>query len=107
MRFLLPHERWVVGWMLAKQRTRKNAAVVDMEQKYGPRGMVWMDAYFANLLFVPIPAVASVIPVMADQTRTSRIALYLLAVALLFLTLGVVRVLQASHAGRRFRRERQ
>jgi hypothetical protein len=37
MRFLLPHERWLVGWMLASQRKRRTAAVVGMEEKYGPR----------------------------------------------------------------------
>jgi hypothetical protein len=103
---LLPHERWLVGWILGSQRTHRTAAVVAMEQKYGPQGMIWMDASLANLPFVVIPAVASFIPTFADQTRTGRIALYLFAAGFLFPVLSVVRLLQASHAGRKFRRDR-
>jgi ABC-type branched-subunit amino acid transport system permease subunit len=77
-----------------------------MEQKYGPQGTIWMDASLANLPFVVIPAVASLIPALADQARTSRIALYLLAAAFLFLVLNFVRLLQASNSGRKFRSER-
>jgi ABC-type branched-subunit amino acid transport system permease subunit len=80
--------------------------VVGMEQKYGPQGMVWMDAYLANILSGAIPVLASFILVIADPGQTSRITLYLLAVVFLFLVLGVIRFLQASRAGRRFRRER-
>jgi hypothetical protein len=106
MRFLLPHERWLVGWILGSQRTHRTAAVVAMEQKYGPQGMIWMDSSLANLPFVVILAVASFIPIFADQTRTSRITLYLLAAGFLFLVLNVVRLLQAFSACRKFRSER-
>jgi hypothetical protein len=106
MRFLLPHERWLVGWILGSQRTHRTAAVVAMEQKYGPQGMIWMDASLANVPFVVILAVASLIPIFADPTRTSRIALYLFAAGFLFLVLNVVRLLQAFSAGRKFRSER-
>jgi hypothetical protein len=51
MRFLLPHERWLVGWILASQRRRRTAAVVAMEQHYGPDGMIWLDASLANVPF--------------------------------------------------------
>lgn len=106
MRFLLPHERWLVGWMLASQRKRRTAAVVGMEEKYGPQGMIWMDAYFANLLYVPIPAAAGFASIFSDPTKTSRIAQYMLAAVCLFLVLSLLRVLQASHAGRKYRRDR-
>ena len=103
MRFLLPHERWLVPWILGSQRKRRTTAVVAMEQKYGPQGMIWMDASLANLPFVVIPAVASLIPVFADPEETSRIALYLLAAGFVFLALNLVRILQAVSAGRKFR----
>jgi hypothetical protein len=104
---LLPHERWLVGLMLGNQRTHKTVAVVELEQGYGPVGMIWLDAYFANLLFFVVPAMASFIPIFATPTRTSRIALYLFGAALLFLVLSVVRLLQAVRAGRKFRRTGQ
>jgi hypothetical protein len=104
-RFLLPHERWLVGWFLESQRTHRTAVVVAMEQKYGPRGIVWMDAYFVNLLFVVPFGLAGFISVFATPTYTSQITLYLFAAVLLFLILSFLRVLQASHAGRKFRRE--
>jgi hypothetical protein len=107
MRFLLPHERLLAGWFLASQRKRRTAAVVAMERKYGPRGMIWIDAGLANLLFGLFPAVAAWIPILGHPTRTSRIALYLLAAGFLFLVLGLLRALQASHAGRKFRRAGQ
>jgi ABC-type branched-subunit amino acid transport system permease subunit len=106
-RFLLPHERLVVGWMLASQRTHKTAAVVGLEQKYGPQGIIWMNAYFADLLFLLIPAAGGFIAIFSDPTGTSRIALYMLAAVCLFLVLAAVRVLQASHAGRKYRRDRR
>jgi len=104
--FLLPHERWLAGWILRSQRTHRTAAVVATEQKYGPQGVIWLDASLANVPFGFIPAVASLVPVLADQTGTSRIALYLLAVSSLFMVLAAVRFLQALGASREFRRER-
>lgn len=49
MRFLLPHERWLVGPILGSQRKRRTTAVVAMERKYGPDGMIWLDASLANV----------------------------------------------------------
>jgi ABC-type branched-subunit amino acid transport system permease subunit len=105
MRFLLPHERWLVSWFTGRQRTHRTAPIVAMEQKYGPQGMVWMNASMANTPFFVIPTAASLIPTFADRTRTSPIALYPFAAGFLFLVLIVVRMLQASRAGRVFRRD--
>jgi hypothetical protein len=105
-RFLLPHERWLVGWMLRIQRTHRTTAVVALEQKYGPDGMIWMDASLANGLLVLMLSVAVFVIVVAHPTRTSRIGLYLLAATFLFLILCWVRILQASRAGRKLRRTR-
>jgi hypothetical protein len=105
MRFLLPHERWLVGWILGSQRKRRTAAVVALERKYGPEGMIWLDASLANVPFGVILAVAVFVIVFAHPTRTSSIAGYLLAAVALFWVLYMVRVLQASRAGRKFRRQ--
>jgi ABC-type branched-subunit amino acid transport system permease subunit len=78
-----------------------------MEQKYGPEGMIWLDASMANVPWCIIPVMAGFVIIVAHPTRTSRIAGYLLAAAFVFLVLNLVRLLQASRAGRRFRRERQ
>jgi hypothetical protein len=75
MRFLLPHERWLVGWILKRQRTHRTAAVVRMEQHYGLDGMIWMDASMANIQFVAILGVAVFLIVFGHPTRTSQIAL--------------------------------
>ncbi len=75
-----------------------------MEQRYGQVGMIWLNASLANDLLVVIPSVAGFVTVFADPTRTSRISLYLLAAAFLFVALSVVRGLQASSAGQKFRR---
>jgi hypothetical protein len=107
MRFLLPHERWVVGWMLKRQRTHRTSAVVTMEQNYGPDGMIWMDASLANAQYVGVLGVAVFVIVFAHPTRTSAIAGYLLVVVFLLLVLCIVRLLQSFRAGRRFRREHQ
>jgi ABC-type branched-subunit amino acid transport system permease subunit len=80
--------------------------LVGLEQKYGPQGMIWMDAYFANLLFLLIPGAAGFIAIFSDPTKTSRVAQYMLAAVCLFLVLSLLRVLQASHAGRKYRRDR-
>jgi hypothetical protein len=105
MRFLLPHERWLVGWILASQRRRRTAAVVAMEQHYGPDGMIWLDASLANVPFGVILALAGFVIIFAHPTRTSRITEYLLMAVFLLLVLYFVRILQASRAGRKFRRE--
>jgi hypothetical protein len=84
MRFLLPHERWLVPLILGSQRKRRTAAVVAMEQRYGPDGMIWPDASLANVLFVAILAVAGFVIVFAHPTRTSAIAGYLLAAVAVF-----------------------
>jgi hypothetical protein len=107
MRFLLPHERWLVGWILKRQRTHRTAAVVRLEQNYGPDGMIWMDASMANIQFVAILGVAIFVIVFGHPTRTSHIALYLLAAGILFLILSVVRLSQFFRAGRKVRREHQ
>jgi hypothetical protein len=105
MRFLLPHERWLVGWILGSQRKRRTAAVVAMEKHYGPDGMIWADASVANAPFGTILAVVGFVIIFAHPTRTSRIAGYLLAAVAVFWVLSIVRLLQASRAGRKFRRE--
>jgi uncharacterized membrane protein len=105
MRFLLPHERWLVPLILGSQRKRRTAAVVAMEQRYGPDGMIWLDASLANVLFVAILAVAGFVIVFAYPTRTSAIAGYLLAAVAVFWVLCIVRAIQASRAGRKFRRQ--
>jgi hypothetical protein len=107
MRFLLPHERWLAGWMLRNQGTRtpRNSAVLDLEQKYGPRGIVWMDAYFANLQFVGVFGLAGLVSVFVTPTYTSQVSLYLLAATLLFLALGAIRLIQAVRTGRKFRHD--
>jgi hypothetical protein len=104
-RFLLPHERWLVGWMRGSQRAHRTAVVVALEQKYGPRGIVWMDAFFANLQYVAIFGLAGLISIASTPADTSRISLYLFVVVLLFLILSFVRLLQAVRTGRKFRRE--
>ena len=43
MRFLLPHERWLVRRLLCLQQTHQTTAVVRMEQEFGPRNDV--DGY--------------------------------------------------------------
>lgn len=104
VRFLLPHERWLAGWLLKRQRTHRTEAVVALEQKYGTQGMIWLDASLANAQFVLILGVVCFIIIFAHPTRTSKIGLYLFAALLLFLALNIVRFCQASRAGRRFRR---
>jgi hypothetical protein len=42
------HERWLAGLILGNQRKRRTAAVVAQERKYGPDGMIWLDASGAN-----------------------------------------------------------
>jgi ABC-type branched-subunit amino acid transport system permease subunit len=106
-RFLLPHERWLAGWLLDSQRRRKTAPVVRTELKYGPTGMMWLDASLANLPFGMIFALAAFIPIMVSATKTSRLGLYLIAIACLFLVLSGIRLLQASRAGRKFRATHQ
>jgi hypothetical protein len=105
-RFLLPHERWLVGWALGSQRRRKTAEVVRLEEKYGPTGMVWLDAYLVNVGLGVIAAVVAWIPIMVSGTKTSRLALYLLGATCLFGALGAIRLVQASRAGRQFRATR-
>jgi hypothetical protein len=105
MRFLLPHERWLVGWILGSQRKRRTAAVVAMERKYGPDGMIWLDASLANVPFGVILAMVGFVIVFAHPTRTSSITGYLLAAVAAFWVLYIVRLLQATRAGRKFRRE--
>jgi hypothetical protein len=107
MRFLLPHERWLVPRILGSQRKRRTAAVVAMERKYGPDGMIWLDASAANAPFGIILAVVVFVIVFAHSTRTSKIGGYVLAIAALFWVLCMVRLLQGSRAGRKFRREHQ
>lgn len=92
--------------MLASQRKHRTDAVVGLEQKYGPQGMIWMDAYFANLLFLLIPAAAAFASIFSEPTRTSPIAQYMVAAVSLFLVLSLLSFLQASHAGRKYRRDR-
>jgi hypothetical protein len=104
-RFLLPHERWLVGWLLGRQQKRRTTAIVSMEKRYGPDGMVWLDASLANGLFIIIFAVAGFVAVFAHPTSTSRIAGYLLVVVAAFWALNIVRFIQAARAGRKFRRE--
>jgi hypothetical protein len=106
-RFLLPHERWLVPRILGSQRKRRTAAVVAMERKYGPDGMVWLDASLANVPFGIVLALAVFVIVFAHPTRTSEIGGYLLAVVAAFWVLYIVRFFQASRAGRKFRREQQ
>jgi hypothetical protein len=105
MRFLLPHERFIVGWLLKRQRTHRTKAIVAMEAKNGPDGMIWMDASLANALYGVILSVAVFVIVFAHPTRTSATAGYLLAVVFVLLVLCWVRILQSFRAGRKFRRE--
>ena len=105
MRFLLPHERWLVGWLLGSQRKRRTAAVVATEKHYGPETMIWMDASLANVPFGVILALAGFVTVFANPHKTRRITLYLLAAVFVFVVLSLIRLLQASRAGRKFRRE--
>jgi len=105
VRFLLPHERLIVSWLLKRQRTHKTSAVVAMEQKYGPRGMIWLDASLANAQYVAVLGVAVFVIVFAHPTRTSLIAGYLLGAAFLLVVLNLIRLVQASRAGRKFRHE--
>jgi len=107
MRFLLPHERWLVPLIRGSQRKRRTTAVVAMEKRYGPEGMIWLDASLANALPGIILAVAVWVIVFAHPTRTSKIGGYMLAAAALLWVLCMVRVLQAARAGRKFRREGQ
>jgi hypothetical protein len=102
---LLPHERWLVVWFLGSQRKHRTAAVLAMERKYGPDGMIWLDASLANVPFCIILSVVGFVIVFAHPTRTSRITGYLLAAAAVFWLLYMVRLLQASRAGRKFRHE--
>lgn len=104
MRFLLPHERLLVQWFLESQRKRRTAAVVAMEKRYGPDGMIWLDASLANALSGVVIALPVFVIVMAHPTRTSKIGLYLLAATAVCLVLCWVRLLQGSRAGRKFRR---
>jgi hypothetical protein len=104
-RFLLPHERWLAGWILGSQQKRRTTAVAAMEKRYGPDGMVWLDASLANGLFLVIFAVAVFVAVFAHPRSTSSIAGYLMVVAAVFWALNIVRLIQAARAGRKFRRE--
>jgi len=104
-RFLLPHERWLVPWILGSQRKRRTAAVVAMEKRYGPDGMIWLDASMASVPFGLILAIAGFFTVFAHPASTSGITKYLLAAVAVFWVLYIVRVVQASRAGRKFRRE--
>jgi hypothetical protein len=106
-RFLLPHERWLVPRILGSQRKRRTAAVVAMEKRYGPDGMIWLDASLANVPVGIILAVVVFVIVFVHPTRTSKIGGYLLAAVAAFWVLYMVRVIQASRAGRKFRREHQ
>ena len=104
-RFLLPHERLLVGWILGNQQKRPNATIVAAEKRYGPDGMIWLDAGYANLPFGLICAVAVFVIIFTEGTTTSKIGLYLFAAMAGFFLLYFVRVIQASRAGRKFRGE--
>jgi hypothetical protein len=103
MRFLLPHERWLVPRVLRSQKKRRTAAVVAMEKRYGPDGMIWLDASLADALLCAALSIVGFIIVFAHPTRTSVIGGYCLLAAALSLVLDFVRLIQARRAGRRFR----
>jgi hypothetical protein len=104
-RFLLPHERWLVPRIRGSQQKRRTAAVMALEKRYGPDGMIWLDASLANVPFGTILAIVGFVTVFATPIRTSRITEYLLVAVAVFWVLYIVRFLQASRAGRKFRRE--
>jgi uncharacterized membrane protein YfcA len=104
-RFLLPHERFLVPRIRGSQQKRRTAAVVAMEERYGPDGMIWLDASMANVPFGIILAIVGFYTVFAHSASTSKITEYLLVAVAVFWVLYIVRVIQAARAGRRFRRE--
>jgi hypothetical protein len=55
--FQLPHERWLVPRIPGSQQKRRTTAVVAMEKRYGPDGMVWPDASLTSVPFGIILAI--------------------------------------------------
>lgn len=104
--FLLPHERWQVRKTATKLEARNIHKTVK-EKQYGPKGIIYWRASRANLPPVMIAGILCWVFIIAHPAQTSKIALYLLLVLLVFLALYAVRLIQASNAGREYRDERQ
>jgi hypothetical protein len=103
---LLPPERWVATWILARQRADPTPYVLRLQQNYGPEGNVLVlvgltGVFLGNMLGL----VGVVLFVASNEGGVVGLIgkLMLLAGSLLGLWCGVIRGIQGSREGRRFR----
>jgi hypothetical protein len=106
--WLLPPERWFASAALERQRTHRTPTILRLEQNYGPEGIALLAAgVLLWLLGVAIAMVGVVVLfVSGGDGLTFRLGNYLLFAAMVVGVPAIVRAIQASYAGRRFRGDR-
>lgn len=106
--WLLPPERWFASAVLERQRTRRTPTILRLEQNYGPEGIALVAAgVLLWLLGVAIAWVGVVLLLVSGGNGLPfRLGNYLLFAAMVIAVPAIVRAVQASHAGRRFRGDR-
>ena len=104
-RHLLPHERWLVKKLQERRMTRPTLTVIRLNAKYGPDGLMLLWAALASTL--PGSAIGvfgiMLLTISRGQRPLASVALVLMAVGVLVILCGQVRLLQSAKAGRAFR----
>ena len=99
--YLFPHERWIAKLELKRQRTDRSRYILTLEQNFGPEGVVlnWATAAW----IIPGGLVDLLGAFLPFVTSGMAFSYWTIGLGELILIPGLIRVMQAHIAGRRFR----
>lgn len=102
---LLPPERRFASYILERQRTHRTAAILRMEQNYGPEGIVLRSAAMVWGLLAAVVGFTGVGILFAapDHGLLFHSGYFVIAIGVVLALLSIFRSIQGTYAGRRFR----
>ena len=98
--YLFPHERWIAKLELKRQRTDRSRYILTLEQNFGPEGVV---LNWAALAWAIPGGLVDFLGVFLLFVTSGPFAYWTIGLGELILIPGLIRVMQAHIAGRRFR----
>ena len=104
-RRLLAHERWFALLVLRRQQTHRTAAILRIEQNYGPEGIALWAASLSTAYPGLLIGWAGFLVLLSSGDRgwPATIGYWLGGLGIFLMALSSIRLFQAARAGRAFR----
>lgn len=105
---LFPHERWLVAFGVRRRRETPSLRSSKVDRNYGPVGVALFNAGMATGLPGGVIGMVGLILLLASGGRRPlvTIAYWTMGMSAVLLFLGILRLIQVTDAGKRFRGDR-